>query len=432
MFGKSKPNLIVFFWLLWLLASLCLVITGILISSNFWESGLAISWRITGGILFSLLGLAIGFLSTINFFWAMVGWIAKNDFKPRVKGAKGTKVVVVGGGTGLGTILRGLKEVTSNLTAIVTVADDGGSSGRLRREFGILPPGDIRNCLVAMANLEPLMERLMQYRFSGNTDLAGHNFGNLFLTVMTDITGDFEAAIKESSKVLAVKGQVLPATLENVTLNAELTDGSVISGESRISKSKIPIKRIYLEPSDIKPIPEAINTIMEADVIILGPGSLYTSVIPNLLVREIADAIRKSSAIKMYICNAMTQPGETDHFTASDHIKAIINHAGTGLIDIAVANTEEIPADILERYAEEGAEPVKADLNKIEALGITPLGTKIIVKSNLIRHDAVKLARLVNNLAQTHQFGHTFGKYFTKQIYRFIKGFSSVFFTKLP
>jgi uncharacterized cofD-like protein len=423
MFGRNRPNLIVVFWLIWLWLSLSLVVAGILFASNFWEITLSVSGRTALGIIFTLVGVAVGFLSTINFFWAMVAWISENEVKPRAKGAKGPKIVVIGGGTGLGTILRGLKVITPNLTAIVTVADDGGSSGRLRRDFGILPPGDIRNCLVAMADLEPLMEGLMQYRFGGSSDLAGHSFGNLFLTVMTEITGDFETAIRESSKVLAVRGQVLPATLENVVLKAELVDGTIVYGESKISKSKQPIKRVFIDPVDIKTVPEAINAINEADVVILGPGSLYTSIIPNLLVKDIATAIQKSKGIKIYICNAMTQPGETDHYTASDHIKAIINHAGNGLIDIAVTNTETIPSDILERYSEEGAEPVVSDLDNINDLGITPLGTKIIVKSKVIRHDTMKLARLVYSLSKTHQFGSTFGWFFSKQIYRFFKGY---------
>ncbi|HBF37390.1 MAG TPA: hypothetical protein DDW50_08730, partial [Firmicutes bacterium] len=363
----------------------------------------------------------IGLISTIHFFWAMVAWISQNDVKVREKGVRGPKIVVIGGGTGLGTILRGLKEITPNLTAIVTVADDGGSSGRLRREFGILPPGDIRNCLVAMANLEPLMERLMQYRFQGETNLAGHSFGNLFLTVMTEITGDFEAAIRESSKVLAVRGQVLPATLEDVVLKAELIDGTIITGESKISKSKQPIKRVFFDPNHIQTLPEAVNAINEADVVILGPGSLYTSIIPNLLVKDITAAIKRSKAVKIYICNAMTQPGETDHYSASDHIQAIINHAGTGLIDVAITNTEEVPPEILKRYIEEGAEAVLADLDKIGELGITPLGRKIIVKSKVIRHDATKLAHLIAGLSRTHQFGSSFGGFLNKKIYRFFK-----------
>lgn len=344
---------------------------------------------------------------------------------------KGPKIVVLGGGTGLGTILRGLKEITSNLTAIVTVADDGGSSGRLRKEFGILPPGDIRNCLVALADLEPLMERLMQYRFSGSSNLAGHSFGNLFITAMTDITGDFEAAIKESSKVLAVRGQVLPATLENVQLKALLADGAVANGESLISKSGQPIQKISLEPADCRPVPEAVSAIKEADLIILGPGSLFTSIIPNLLVKEIAAAIRRAEAIKLYICNAMTQPGETDNYSASDHVRAIINHAGQGLVDIMLVNTEPITEDILKRYAEEGARPVKVDLEQIKSLGVTPLASRIIVKSTVVRHDARKLAKIVNSLARSRRIGLPFGKFVVKQFFRFVKGFSGFFLSRM-
>lgn len=371
----------------------------------------------------------MGYFGTLKLFWAIAIRLSKNNYLFRKNSkatAKGPKIVVVGGGTGLGTILRGLKKITSNLTAIVTVADDGGSSGRLRQEFGILPPGDIRSCLVAMADLEPLMERLMQYRFGGDSDLTGHNFGNLFLTAMTDVTGDFETAIKESSKVLAVRGQVIPATLEDVALKAELSDGSIIHGESNISGSKLPIKKVYLKPEEIRPVPEAITAINEADIIILGPGSLFTSIIPNLLVKDIANAVKNTAATKIYICNAMTQPGETDNYTASDHIKAIINHTGPGLMDIALINTEEIPGEILERYAEEGAVPVIADLDKIKLLGVAPLGAKIIVKTSLIRHDADKLAKMIFRLAKTQKFGHAFGKFLIKQFYRFIKGFSLI------
>ncbi len=317
--------------------------------------------------------------------------------------AKGAKIVVIGGGTGLGTILRGLKEVTDNLTAIVTVADDGGSSGRLRRDFGILPPGDIRNCLVAMADLEPLMEQLMQYRFGGTSDLEGHNFGNLFLTAMTDVTGDFQTAIRESSKVLAVRGQVLPATLEDVQLVAELEDGRLVTGESQIPKARVAIKRIRLQPEKCHSVPAALGAIIGADLVVLGPGSLYTSIIPNLLVEELTAALRKTTAPKVYVCNAMTQPGETDNYTASDHLQAIIDHTGGGLIDWALVNTEIISPEILERYAEEGAQPVWPDCDRIKSMGIEPLGYEMILKSKLIRHDAQKLAWILNSLAKSQK-----------------------------
>lgn len=344
---------------------------------------------------------------------------------------KGPRIVVIGGGTGLGTILRGLKLITSHLTAIVTVADDGGSSGRLRRDYGMLPPGDIRNCLVALADIEPLMERLMQYRFTGDSELAGHSFGNLFLAAMTEITGDFEVAIKEFSNILAVRGRVLPATLANVTLNAELEDGRIVCGESNVAKLKVPIRRLTLEPKNCTPVPEAIAAIKDADVIVLGPGSLYTSVIPNLLVREIAQTIRDSGALKIYICNAMTQRGETVNYSASDHLQAIIDHAGPGLIDLAIINTDPIPQEMLKRYAEEGSQPVLADLDKVRSMGITPLGAKIIVKSNFIRHDAGKLAEMILRLAQTTNIGFGLGRLIPKHLYKFFKGISGVFLGKM-
>ncbi|HYH02424.1 MAG TPA: gluconeogenesis factor YvcK family protein, partial [Bacillota bacterium] len=353
--------------------------------------------------------------------------LSKGDFRQRNTRSRGPKIVVVGGGTGLGTILRGLKEISSNLTAIVTVADDGGSSGRLRNEFGILPPGDIRNCLVAMADLEPLMERLMQYRFQGDSDLGGHNFGNLFLTALTGITGDFEAAIKESSKVLAVRGQVLPATLEHVVLQAELEDGTLVTGESQISKSQVPIHRVALQPGNVRPVAEAITAISEADIILLGPGSLFTSIIPNLLVAEITDAIKATKATKVYICNAMTQPGETDNLTASDHVRKIVQHTGPGLIDIAIVNTDPIPADVLERYAEEHAYPVVADLEKIKAMGITPIGKEIIVKAHVVRHDAGKLANLIEDLIRARKVESIFGKFIARHLLKIIEPISGLF-----
>ncbi|MDF2571559.1 MAG: Gluconeosis factor, partial [Sporomusa sp.] len=241
---------------------------------------------------------------------------------------RGPAIAVIGGGTGLSVLLRGIKSITSNITAIVTVADDGGSSGRLREDFGIIPPGDLRNCLVALADTEPLMEKLFQHRFGGHGELAGHSFGNLFIAAMTEIVGDVELALKESSKVLAVRGQVLPSSTERVLLVAEMIDGTLVHGESQIPLAGKKIKRVYIQPEDVMPVKGAIEAIRDADACILGPGSLYTSVIPNLLVKDVAETLRESDAVKIYICNVMTQPGETDGYTAADHIKAIIDHAG--------------------------------------------------------------------------------------------------------
>jgi uncharacterized cofD-like protein len=418
---KPRESLVVLSWFIWIVICLTFIAGGFFILFNWWQLDFK-NWGriITGGVVM-LSGLIVGYFITSHFFWWVVNGLSSGDFKQKNSRSRGPKIVVVGGGTGLGTILRGLKEITSNLTAIVTVADDGGSSGRLRTEFGILPPGDIRNCLVAMADLEPLMKRLMQYRFKSGSGLKGHNFGNLFLTVMTEITGDFEAAIKESSKVLAVRGQVLPATLQHVVLQAELADGSLVTGESQISKSQTAIRRISLEPRDVKPVGEALTAIAEADLIILGPGSLFTSIIPNLLVAGITTAIKAAKATKVYICNAMTQPGETDHLSASAHIRQIYQHTGPGLIDIALVNTAVIPPDILARYAEENAFQVEPDLENIKAMGITPMGEELVAKSHVIRHDAHKLATIIEHLIRAKKFEATFGKLITKYLARFVK-----------
>ena len=307
-------------------------------------------------------------------------------------------IVVIGGGTGLSTLLRGLKYQTEKIIAIVTVADDGGSSGRIRSELGIPPPGDIRNTLVALANTEPLMEQLFQYRFDWGEGLEGHSFGNLFIAAMTDITGDFEEAIRTSSQVLAVRGQVLPSTLTSVTLRAEYVDGSTTIGESLIPRSGKVISRLQLEPKDCEPVEEAIDAIGNADAIILGPGSLYTSVLPNLLVRGIRYAIRKSSATKIYICNVMTQAGETDGYKASDHVRALLDHVGPGLIDYVIVNTAPIPDKLLERYRQEGAVPVEPDVTAIRALGITPITAPVISMTDLVRHDPEKLAEVISQV----------------------------------
>ncbi len=418
---KSRTHWVIIGWFIWAFICLIIMASGVAWLAGWVWVNLSSPLRFAGGLLQIFLGVLAAYYGALKFFWYVVKWLSRGKTKNGNSAGKGPKIVVIGGGTGLGTILRGLKEVSSNLTAIVTVADDGGSSGRLSREFGILPPGDIRNCLVAMADLEPLMEKLMQYRFGGDSVFAGHNFGNLFLTAMINVTGDFEKAIKESSKVLAVRGRVLPATLEHVTLNAEFADGSVVCGESAIPLAGRPIARVFLEPKNSKPVAESIMAIKDADVILLGPGSLYTSIIPNLLVTDIAEAIRSSSATKVYVCNAMTQPGETDGYSASRHIQAIIDHAGPGLIDYAIVNTGDIPAQILGRYAEEGAKPVEADMERIKALGITPIAMDIIKKTSVIRHDALKLAEVVLELARRRKIESLFGKRIMRLFFRFFK-----------
>lgn len=308
---------------------------------------------------------------------------------------RGAKIVAVGGGTGLSVLLSGLKEHTSNITAIVTVADSGGSSGRIREQFDILPPGDIRNCLVALADASTLMRDLFQFRFQEGSELAGHSFGNLFITAMTRLTGDFEKAVKETSKVLALRGQVVPSTLNNVALVAEHTDGSITEGEDKIPKTHKPIRRVYLKPDQPAATPEALRAIEEAEVIVLGPGSLYTSIIPNLLIKEITEAIVASEAIKVYVCNVMTQPGETDKYTASEHVKALVRHSHPRILDYCVLNSGEVPVTIRQRYERESAHPVGNDPKTIEGMGYRVIENAISVTDDLVRHDPVKLARVI-------------------------------------
>ncbi|ERM93154.1 gluconeogenesis factor YvcK family protein [Caldanaerobacter subterraneus] len=314
---------------------------------------------------------------------------------------KQPRIVAIGGGTGLSTMLRGLKLFTTNITAVVTVADDGGGSGILREDLGILPPGDIRNCILALANTEPTMEQLLQYRFTEGM-LKGQSFGNLFLAAMIGISNSFEEAVKRMSEVLAVSGKVLPVTVEDVRLIAELENGTIIKGESKIpeiqQKENSRIKRIYLEPSPAAPFEEVLVDILNAEAIVLGPGSLYTSVIPNLLVDGICDAIETSKAIKIYVCNIMTQPGETLGYTATDHIKALFDH-GLKSLDYVIVNKGEIPEEYRQRYIRDLSEPVKYDKEEIEKMGIKVVEEDLVtVKQEYIRHDEQKLAEIIVDL----------------------------------
>ncbi len=355
---------------------------------------------------YSILGLILGTLAIIVGIKELTTAIINTLYPERSKEllelflenkklGKGPNIVAIGGGTGLSTLLQGLKNITANTTAIVTVADDGGSSGRLREEFDMLPPGDIRNCLVALADAPPLMRELFQYRFKAEGELKDHNFGNLFLTALSQITGDFEKAIKESSRVLAIKGRVIPATMDKIKLIAEHENGKETIGESKIPEAKLKIKRIRLQPSQCKATYEAIEAIENADVIILGPGSLYTSVIPNLLVPGMVDAILSSSAVKIYVANIMTQLGETDNYTASDHIKAIFEHSSSSLIQYAVLNSSFIPSDLLQNYQKEESSPVEADIVEVERLGSKAIVRDLSVLGDVVRHDSDKIAELI-------------------------------------
>jgi uncharacterized cofD-like protein len=321
----------------------------------------------------------------------------------------------MGGGNGLSTLLRGLKRYARagdgvlDITAVVTVTDDGGSSGRLRREFDVLPPGDIRNCMVALSGDESLLSRLFQYRFPDGRGLKGHSFGNLFLTAMTNLTGDFGHAVKFSSEVLAVLGRIYPCTAANVGLEATLADGRKVTGETRISRSKSRIDRIALRPRRPKPLPETIEAIARADLITLGPGSLYTSVIPNLLVDGVAGAIAASPALKVYFVNLMSQPGETNQFRASDHVAALLRHAGRAysrsLLDVCVVNTRSIPGRALDRYRASAAKPVENDFENLERMGLRVIATDLLRMSGdriqeKIRHDQGSVGAVALELAQ--------------------------------
>jgi uncharacterized cofD-like protein len=333
------------------------------------------------------------------------------------RGTTPLRIVSIGGGNGLATLLRGLKRYARaaqgglEVTAIVTVTDDGGSSGRLRRDFAVLPPGDIRNCMVALSQDETLLAKLFNYRFSSGRGLKGHSFGNLFLTAMTHLTGDFAQAVKLSAEVLAVAGRIYPSTASNVGLEATLADGQVIAGESRIGRSKQPIVRIQLQPRRVKPLKEALAAIAEADIITLGPGSLFTSVIPNLLVEGIPKAIAQSGATKVYFANLMTQPGETQGLSVSGHLAAILKHSGRhrrGLIDVCVVNRGELGSGVLQAYGARAAQPVVVDRTELEALGARVISDDLVrmrgVRKQIkIRHDPGAIGAITVELAQAHR-----------------------------
>ncbi|ADL50156.1 gluconeogenesis factor YvcK family protein [Clostridium cellulovorans] len=313
---------------------------------------------------------------------------------------KGPKIVAIGGGTGLSTMLRGLKYYTSNITAIVTVADDGGGSGDLREDLGILPPGDIRNCILALSDTEPLMEELLQYRFKDGR-LKNQSFGNLFLAAMDGISVNFEEAVQKMSSVLAVVGKVVPVTLENMVLKAELENGDIVEGESNIPyeafKNKNPIKRVFIEPEDAKAVQEAIDAINEADAIILGPGSLYTSVLPNLLIKDISEALKKTDALRIYISNIMTQPGETDGYDVADHIEAINRHVKGKIVDLTIVNQQGISKELLEKYLDDASEFVDLNEKKIKQMGIDVVKGNLVATSSNghVRHNSEELAAII-------------------------------------
>lgn len=331
------------------------------------------------------------FLSTLN--PTMSGSMAANYWR-KVQLARGPRIVVLGGGTGLSTLLRGLKRYSSNITAIVTVSDDGGSSGRLSDELGIIPPGDIRNCLVALADSEKQLTDIFQYRFTGkHGSLSGHSLGNLLIAGLIDLNGgDFDRALTMASDVLAIRGRVIPSTLERVRLRAKLDDGREVCGETAIVASGGRIRRIYLDPADAHPFPEVRAAIDEADLVVIGPGSVYTSIIPNLLVPGIAQSLRESQAAKIYICNVMTQPGESDAFTAAEHVLAIEANVEAKVFSHVLVNTQLPSPQALEKYKSEDQYPVEADIDRILAMGFKVVGGDYMSESDYVRHDPIKLA----------------------------------------
>jgi len=318
------------------------------------------------------------------------------------------RVVAIGGGTGLSTLLKGLKNfvlstlhpvptstiVVEDLTAIVTVTDDGGSSGRLRREFGILPPGDIRNCIVALSEDEALMSRVFRYRFPERSALEGHSFGNLFLTVLNEITGDFAEAVRLSSDILATRGHIYPATTANCELEALMDDNSRVRGETKITASKRRIVELRMIPTDVPPMPQTLEAIARADLITIGPGSLFTSLIPNILVRGIPEAIENSAAVKVYVCNLMTQANESLDLTASEHIRAIYNHAERKIFDATLLNVKKLSPELQAKYAQEGASPIEVDEDEIRKLGVNPiLGDYLYAEKGVARHAFDRVAK---------------------------------------
>ncbi|VAX37118.1 FIG002813: LPPG:FO 2-phospho-L-lactate transferase like, CofD-like [hydrothermal vent metagenome] len=392
-------------WLFTALFGIIVVGVGAVLTAESYTfvSTLGIVWILCGMILI-VMGMGKMIVSLLTLFLPKGERELINILYQRRYLERGPKIVVIGGGHGLSHLIFGLKEYTANITAIVTVADSGGSSGRLREEFNIVAPGDIRNCLVALADAPALMGELFQFRFSKDSALKGHNFGNLFLTAMVQLTGgDFERAVKETSKVLAIRGKVVPATVSNVHLIAEYEDGNKTEGEAKIPNPNSRIKKLFLTPQNAKPTADALAAIEEADIIVLGPGSLYTSVIPNLLIEGMAEAMVNSKAFKIYICNVMTQHGETDRYSASDHVKAIVEHSKKNILDACLINNAEAPKDALNRYEGEESFPVKADVEEIQKMGFRVAATDLLGVTDYVRHDSAKLNQALINLIETYR-----------------------------
>ena len=404
-----KPGIKIKRWIFLGFIGMVLSVVGFI--EIFSQVGESIAFKVLY-LFLSLIGLLIMYIALSEFIKSFIALINNEKIKITITDKNiedlvdekrvhvgGPKIVVIGGGTGLSTMLRGLKLYTNNITAIVTVGDDGGGSGKLRADLGMLPPGDIRNCILALADTEPIMEDLLQYRFTEGT-LKGQSFGNLFLAAMDGISDNFEAAVQKMSSVLAVTGKVLPVTLDDMKLIAELENGNIVEGESiipdEVIKQKSKIKNLKIEPEKAKPLLDALMAISEADAIVMGPGSLYTSIIPNLLVEDIAECINKSDAIKIYISNVMTQPGETDDFTVSDHIKTLMKYSGKNSVEYVIANNGTIPKDIEERYLSEGSKFFELDHDNIKDLGVKVVETDLVkITKGYVKHDSEYLAQVL-------------------------------------
>lgn len=410
-----KPGLQMKRWLLLGLAGVVMI-----------SAALACFWRVMElnlpGATAATAGLVGLFLLTLSLHQGILSLMRNLDRIPRTEAvqserdrlvqmvydrqvlSKGRRMVVIGGGTGLSVLLRGMKQVTTNISAIVTVADDGGGSGVLREDLGMLPPGDIRSCLLALAEMEPTMEALLQYRFTEGV-LKGQSFGNLFVASMNGISGSFEEAVKKMGEVLAVKGQVLPVTLEDLTLYAQLKNGKVIKGESNIplkcQEEGSPIDFVFIRPRKPAALPEVLTAIDNAEAIVLGPGSLYTSIIPNLLVSAVTERINQSKAVKVYLPNLMTQPGETDGYTVVDHVEALMRNSGLTQLDYVLANAQKVPQGIVDKYRLEGAEmvlPDAADHQRLSEQGIQLMEVKAVdIRKEYVRHDALTISRIIHD-----------------------------------
>lgn len=401
----------------------------------FGNSQLSDNATIAFGAFLLVLGIILMGVATRKSIYSIVQSLAPENKKHMLdkifstrRLSKGPAITVIGGGTGLSVLLRGMKEISNNCTAVVTCADDGGSSGRIREAFGIIPPGDCRSCLTALADTEPLMEQLMQYRFKGSTELRGHSFGNLFITAMSDIVGDVEGALNETSKILKVRGKVIPSTFQPMELVAKLQDGRTIFGESVISKANGKIVNIKAIPEGVPATSSAVQAILNADVVILGPGSLYTSVIANILIEDIKQALLDTKATVIYVCNVMTQPGETTGFTAYDHVQALLEYTNNiHVIDYVVVNNQfELQPELLAKYALENATPVINDSERIQALGIKVVQANLVSQVNLIRHNSDSLARtlirMIYNLHISSPVDSIFEYFFIKNIMKKFKG----------